>query len=297
MAPIYVLGYVRGVSNGLRVDVDYDRRAELLESFFLSAAPLDDADVPRALLIAAHPDDETIGAGVLLARRPNFRIVHVTDGSPLNPSDAVAAGCFSREAYAAVRRREAADAMAAAGIPADAITNLRFTDQQVAFHLEELTQRILMMIDQIKPELVLTHAYEGGHPDHDSVALVCHLARCSNPSGSAFFLCEFTGYHARQGTMEIYEFLGSSSQREFAYRLRPEERKVKIRMIEKFTTQTRTLQSFVCPEMERFRLAPQYDFTRPPHAGRLWYENFNWGVDGATWREIASQTLNKILHP
>jgi LmbE family N-acetylglucosaminyl deacetylase len=268
-----------------------------LESFYLSPAALDNADVPRALLIAAHPDDETIGAGVLLARRPNFRIVHVTDGSPLNPSDALAAGCPSRAAYGTARRREAIDAMAAAGIPADAITNLHFTDQQAAFHLEELTRRILAVIDQIKPEVVLTHAYEGGHPDHDSVALACHLARCSTPPGGAFFLCEFTGYHARQGTMEIYEFLGNSSQREFAYSLDQEEREIKIRMLEKFTTQIRTLQPFVCPEMEKFRLAPQYDFTRPPHAGRLWYENFNWGVDGATWREMASQTLNKILHP
>jgi hypothetical protein len=68
-------------------------------------------------------------------------------------------------------------------------------------------------------------------------------------------------------------------------------------MMKNFRTQERTLQPFTRPEVERFRVAPQYDFTRPPHEGRLWYENFNWGTDGATWRKMASQTLNEILHP
>jgi hypothetical protein len=97
--------------------------------------------------------------------------------------------------------------------------------------------------------------------------------------------------------MEIYQFLGSSDQNEFAYSLDSGERRVKVRMLGKFATQAKTLHPFLSPEVERFRVAPRYDFTRPPHQGKLWYENFNWGVDGATWRKIAAQTLNKILHP
>ena len=53
-----------------------------------------------ALIVAAHPDDETIGmAGQLpgLARRAV--IVHVTNGAPRNPADAHAAGFASGEKF------------------------------------------------------------------------------------------------------------------------------------------------------------------------------------------------------
>ena len=30
--------------------------------------------------------------------------------------------------------------------------------------------------------------------------------------------------------------------------------------------------------IERFRPAPDYDFTQPPHEGRLFYENYDWGM-------------------
>ena len=94
----------------------------------------------RTLLIAAHPDDETIGAGALLRRRPNIKVIHVTDGSPLNASDALGAGFTTREEYAEARRKETVQALAQAGIRDDAITNLQFTDQQLSFQLKEVTR-------------------------------------------------------------------------------------------------------------------------------------------------------------
>jgi LmbE family N-acetylglucosaminyl deacetylase len=163
--------------------------------------------------------------------------------------------------------------------------------------LKELSERVLAFVQQAQPEIVLTHAYEGGHPDHDSVAFACHMARrLCRDAASCFCLCEFAGYHAGCGGMEIYAFLPSEHS-QYAYRLSADERELKMAMIKSFTTQQRTLQPFVRPEVERFRVAPEYDFTCPPHEGKLWYENFNWGTDGVTWRKMASQTLSEILHP
>ena len=34
------------------------------------------------LVIAAHPDDDVIGAGALMARVPRVRVLYVTDGAP-----------------------------------------------------------------------------------------------------------------------------------------------------------------------------------------------------------------------
>jgi LmbE family N-acetylglucosaminyl deacetylase len=42
------------------------------------------------LLVAAHPDDEILGAGIWLSRRPaeSVHILHVTDGSPVDMHEA-----------------------------------------------------------------------------------------------------------------------------------------------------------------------------------------------------------------
>jgi N-acetylglucosamine malate deacetylase 2 len=271
----------------------YDRSGVELESFFLSRGH--QANASSTLLIAAHPDDETIGAGALLRRRPNIKVIHVTDGSPLDAGDAVSAGFTAREQYAAARRKETAEALAHAGVREDAVTSLHFIDQQLSFHLRELSERVLALVQHFQPEIVLTHAYEGGHPDHDSVAFACHMAL--RLSEFSFCLCEFAGYHAGCGGREIYTFLATEQQAQYVYRLNAAERELKISMLKNFTTQERTLEPFTRPEVERFRVAPQYDFTRPPHEGKLWYENFSWGTDGAMWRKMASQTLSEIFHP
>jgi N-acetylglucosamine malate deacetylase 2 len=258
------------------------------------------ASVPRTLLITAHPDDETIGAAIRISRTPGIRVVHVTEGSPLDPSDAFAAGCPSREEYAATRRREAVRALALAGVTREAITNLYFTDQRVSFELEYLSQRILALFEEFQPQLVLTHPYEGGHPDHDSVAFACHAAKrlyeLENPI-ARFELVEFTSYHAESGGIKVYSFLPSKERDEEHYSLSASERELKLRMLREFKTQQRTLAPFLLPEAEVFRKAPEYDFRRAPHAGRLFYEHFDWGIDGATWRDLAHDAERSLLSP
>lgn len=247
--------------------------------------------------MASHPDDETIGAGAIIRHLPALRIVHVTDGSPLNMSDAIAAGFSTREAYAAAREKEAKEALALAGIPADAISNLHFIDQQVSFHMEELTERTLELVEDYEPDLLLTHAYEGGHPDHDSAALACHFAReihCKRNPDCGLEVVEFAGYHAGEGAIRTYEFLPCEGRKIYDYVLSSEERESKIQMLRTFRTQSRTLMPFLSPHSELFRKAPQYDFSRAPHPGPLFYEQFNWGVDGRTWRNLAAQARARL---
>ena len=254
---------------------------------------------PRTLLIAAHPDDETVGAGILISQTPGIQIIHVTEGLPPDPADALAAG-YSREGYAATCREEASRALALAGVPRDAITNLYFTDQRVSFELEYLTTRILALLEKFRPQIVLTHPYEGGHPDHDSIAFACHSAKkmyeLDYPE-SAFDLVEFTSYHAESGGIKTYSFLPCKDYEEIRLCLGPAERALKLSMLQEFKTQQKTLAPFMLPEVEIFRPAPQYDFHRAPHSGRLFYEYFDWGLDGVTWRDLARDAERSLLSP
>jgi hypothetical protein len=67
-----------------------------------------------------------------------------------------------------------------------------------------------------------------------------------------------------------------------------------MHMLGEFRTQVKPLEPFMLANCERFRIAPEYDFLHPPLAGRLFYENFDWGVDGAEWRELARQALCEL---
>jgi hypothetical protein len=75
--------------------------------------------------------------------------------------------------------------------------------------------------------------------------------------------------------------------------LSEEERRFKARLFDCYRTQQRVLEAFAI-DVERFRPAPRYDFSRPPHAGRLCYENFNWGITAADWRESARAALEEL---
>jgi N-acetylglucosamine malate deacetylase 2 len=244
----------------------------------------------RVVLLAAHPDDETVGAGGLLARMRDPLIVHVTDGAPRNLQDARAAGFEFREDYAQARRLEFLNALALAGICKEQTCALDVPDQEASLDMADLAQRVATILQTERPAIVLTHPYEGGHPDHDATAFAVHAACALVPGGPAIY--EFTSYHAREGEMEMGRFLIGEEPGE-CIQLSNEARERKRRMMECFSTQQQVLRLFPL-DVECFRPAPAYDFTQAPHSGRLWYEDFAWGMTGERWRQLAAEALRSL---
>src|SRR3954462_15045142 len=131
----------------------------------LTSLIIPEKDLPqRIAIIVAHPDDEVIAAGGQLHRWPNLFFIHATNGSPAALDDAIAAGCRTREEYAHLRGAEFKRVLRYLNLPTDRAISLNFGDQQSAFHLNELTDKIARTLHNLSPDLVLTHPFDGGHP-------------------------------------------------------------------------------------------------------------------------------------
>jgi LmbE family N-acetylglucosaminyl deacetylase len=258
----------------------------------MCAARVRSTGVPRVTLICAHPDDEVIGAGARLAHLGDVRIVHVTDGAPRDMTDANVNGFTSRDAYARARGCERDQALALAHVPREHIHDLGLVDQEASFALVELVRHLALRIEADRPGIVLTHAYEGGHPDHDATAFAVHAAvqLVGEAGGPTPEVVEFAAYHWDGDAMRTGAFLTRPDAPEHVTPLGNDEQLLKRAMFACYETQQRVLAYFPT-DVERFRLAPAYDFTAPPHDGRLFYEWFDWRVTGAEWRRLARQAL------
>jgi N-acetylglucosamine malate deacetylase 2 len=253
---------------------------------------------PAVLIVAAHPDDEVIGASTLLVRVPELRLLHVTDGAPRNLRDARAAGFAGWQDYTQARRAELATALGLAGVAAERAESLDIPDQGASFRLADLAHALAARCTELRPEVVVTHPYEGGHPDHDACAFAVHAACAllARRGSQAPTIVEMTSYHAGPDGLATGTFLERPGPEVVTLSLDPAARHAKQRLVACFTTQRQVLAAFPI-DIERFRPAPAYDFTRPPHEGRLFYENFDWGVDGARWRGLAREALAALGLP
>jgi len=270
-------------------------KSELIDRFV--SPRVEDLASLTSLIVVAHPDDESIGAGSRLALLGNAWVLAVTDGAPHDVECARDHGFASREEYAEARDRELRQALSVAGFPEDRLVKLDFVDGEATLRLVELCRRVAEMIDAIRPEVIVTHPYEGGHTDHDATAFAVHLAcgmlrreRVRLPA-----ILELTSYHSRDGRKVVQEFLPheGADREQRVVRLDADDREMKQRMFDCFATQTRVLEQF-STHFERFRPAPRYVFTEPPHPGLLNYERYGQPNRGRTWREQAERVLRLL---
>lgn len=242
-----------------------------------------------AVVVVAHPDDETVLVGGLLARLPVLTLAHVTDGAPADMADARRLGFESRDAYRAARAAELDEALAVLGVAPRRVA-MGLADQSAADDLVGLTEGLARELDGA--ELVLTHAYEGGHPDHDACAFAVQAA-CSRMARPPVRL-EFPAYHARGGARVVGRFHPDPAPGERKIVLAPERAAAKREAMARHRTQAEVLAWFPEPEVERLRAAPDYDFTAPPPSGEVLYDGWRWSLTSAGWQARAAAALAEL---
>jgi LmbE family N-acetylglucosaminyl deacetylase len=247
-------------------------------------------------LVVAHPDDEVTGVGGQLERwRDGLVCIHATDGAPSDGRDARSRGFHNRAEYVQARSVESCAALCRVGIGVEQIRTLDFPDQELAFSLSDLDRAIDGLLAEIRPAAVITHAFEGGHPDHDALALVLAsvIRRWRGPQGHSPVLVEFAGYwEDGSGSLATNRFAPPQTGAERQLRMSTQVRRRKKDLLGCYRTQQHALQAFDTRE-EWIRPAPDYDFRVPPNLGRVWYDQFEWSVRSDLWMQLAAAYLDR----
>ncbi|APU13618.1 bifunctional PIG-L family deacetylase/class I SAM-dependent methyltransferase [Actinoalloteichus fjordicus] len=126
-------------------------------------------DFSRALVVAAHPDDETLGVGGLLHRLHDdgieVTLVLATDGEGAFPDSTPA----EKSQLAETRRRELNESLDAQGLDAVRPVWLGLPDSGLSRHRRELTERLAELAKG--RDLCLAPWPDDPHPDHQAAGL------------------------------------------------------------------------------------------------------------------------------
>jgi LmbE family N-acetylglucosaminyl deacetylase len=133
----------------------------------------------RIMVLAPHPDDESLGCGGLIAEacsrgQPPF-VVILTDGSKSHPNSP----SFPAERLRALREEEARAAMCELGLPADHLVFLRYPDSEAPCDgtaLKAAAERVARLIEAWDCRSIAVSWEHDPHCDHLAAARIAKAA-------------------------------------------------------------------------------------------------------------------------
>jgi N-acetylglucosamine malate deacetylase 1 len=222
----------------------------------------------RIVVLVPHPDDEVVGFAVAMRRARSvgaqFFAAYLTTGLPARAT----AWSWQRARYqerVERRRREALTAAADLGLEP-----LGFDDvpsRELKAHLAEAQHRIARHLREVSADQIWTPAYEGGHQDHDVTNYLASLFR------HQISVLEFSEYNAARGVRA--NRLPVETGAETVLWLTGAEAAWKADLLGLYRSERANLGHVRCIR-EVLRPLPLHDYGRAPHAGRLFYERFQW---------------------
>ena len=233
------------------------------------------------LVLAAHADDAILGIGGWVCEQPGAIAVAVlTDGTP-GDLRFFTDGSRDPSRYR-LRRRQEAERVWSRHCPKAKLFFAAIADQRLAFSLAPAAAWLEPIIAITRPTLMLTPAFEGGHPDHDAAnLLVARLARRHNLP-----VWEYALYGSWCGGILRQRFPGGLHLRRITS---PRLLRRKRRALAGYISQREVLRDFD-PAIESLRPLPHHDYRRPPRPGPLVYERWGFPLNAeevaaafATW--------------
>ncbi|HSE64592.1 MAG TPA: PIG-L family deacetylase [Thermoanaerobaculia bacterium] len=180
-----------------------------------------DLTAEKVLVLAAHPDDEVLGAGGLLAlcaeRGSDVRIWIATDGTAQEGSEG-----GDPAAYGERRREESREAARALGVPPPVFAGL--PDRGLGSEGDRLAAAVAGQIADFDPHLVLCPSPAEIHPDHralaDSLYRIVAASRPEDPDHDRYRFLHLAFYEISQPFLPsaLVDISGVASKKEDALR-------------------------------------------------------------------------------
>jgi len=142
------------------------------------------------VILAPHPDDETLGCGGLALRKraagADVSVIMATDGAATHAGQTLRS--MSRDDLVGLREAETLAACDALGIAGDRVHFLRFPDGALAAHEDALADRLAGLVAGLAPEEVYVCARSDGHRDHVALARAARaLAQAGRLGGATLW--------------------------------------------------------------------------------------------------------------
>ncbi|MBD8898230.1 PIG-L family deacetylase [Rhodanobacter sp. DHG33] len=173
----------------------------------------------RLLVVAPHPDDETLANGLLIQRvhaaGGTVRVLLLTDGDN-NPwpqrwlERRWSIGAAERARWGHRRRAECGEALRQLGVPPSALQPLGWPDMGLLGCLLQPEGRPLAtlttVLDDFAPNLVAMPALADRHPDHGAAHVLARMAAARSGCPATLL-----GYliHGQEGGLPVFESTGT----------------------------------------------------------------------------------------
>lgn len=224
----------------------------------------------RILILAPHPDDEVVACAAAIGRAraagAQLSVLFLTHGC----IEQAAMWPWARSRYAEVvarRRAEAQQVCAELGV---AIAG--WSDRPARHLWRELPEaetEVRAAVAATAADQLWVPAFEGGNPDHDGANAIA-----SRLAADGLSVLEFAEYNLAGGRATSHRFPDPTGA-EDPLQLTDAERAAKRRALALYASEQGNL-GYVATEREVCRPLPAYDYSRPPHPGKLWYARFQW---------------------
>lgn len=161
-------------------------KATSLDHIAQSINPDDLAEVGNALVIAPHPDDESLGCGgtIALLRQQGYtvNVLFVSDGTMSHPNSP----SYPAERLRRLRESEALEAIRCLDVPAENAIFMRQKDRQVATrHQPGFSDAVMFvqnLLTTLQPKTVFVPWRRDPHPDHRASWQMLNEALTQMPS-------------------------------------------------------------------------------------------------------------------
>jgi LmbE family N-acetylglucosaminyl deacetylase len=223
----------------------------------------------RILLLIPHPDDEVVGcfkaiglAGALDAKIFGF---YLTTGIPSRDR----LWSWQRGGYGhRLKRRQKEALLVAKLLGIESVCFNEIPSRKLKSFLKPTRDALIHTIRRLGIDLLWVPAYEGAHQDHDTANFLANTLTEYAP------IWEFSEYNFFNRTVRSQNFFSLNGTEKIIALDRLEQR-AKRQAIGLYPSERGNLRH-ISTYQEMFRPLIAYDYTRPPHDEKLFYQRFQW---------------------